>query len=249
MLCTSIAVALCLTASPTVGALTARLPHAAPSGYVLIYDGPAVCDGCAAAIGHAVVVAGFPARYVASPDSVPGLLPKARLFIVPGTNDNIEPMRRTFNRVIGAPLRAYLLGGGRYLGLCGGAFLAVQRYWLTATQTVPALGIVPATADTYANNENARLEKVRWFGQVHWMYYQGGPYFMLNSGHVGVTVDATYADGSIAALSYRYGRGTVLVSGVHPEATIAWLTWDGINPKGWEPTFPLAVAMIKNLLS
>jgi hypothetical protein len=175
---------------------------------------------------------------VASPDSVPGLLPRALLFVVPGTNDNIEPMRWTFNRVIGAPLRAYLLGGGRYLGLCGGAFLAVQRYWLTATQTVPALGIVPATADTYANNENARLEKVRWFGQVHWMYY-----------HVGVTVDATYADGSIAALSYRYGKGTVLVSGVHPEATIAWLTWDGINPKGWEPTFPLAVAMIQNLLS
>ena len=249
VLCASIAVTLCLTASPTVGALSARAPHAAPSGYVLIYNGPAVCDGCAAAIGHAVVVAGFPARYVARAGSVAGLLPGARLFVVPGTNDNIEPMRRTFDRVIGAPLRAWLLGGGRYLGLCGGAFLGVQRYWLTATQTVPALGIVPATADTYADNENARLEKVRWFGQVRWMYYQGGPYFMLNGAHAGVTVDATYADGSIAALSYRYGRGTVLVSGVHPEATIAWLTWDGLNPRGWEPTFPLAVAMIRKLLS
>jgi hypothetical protein len=30
---------------------------------------------------------------------------------------------------------------------------------------------------------------------------------------------------------------------------ITRLSWDGINPRGWEPTFPPAVVMIKNLLS
>ena len=91
VLCASIAVTLCLTASPTVGALSAHVPHAAPSGYVLIYNGPAVCDGCAAAIGHAVVVAGFPARYVARAGSVAGLLPGRACSSCPGPTTTSSP--------------------------------------------------------------------------------------------------------------------------------------------------------------
>jgi hypothetical protein len=239
--------------------LGVALPAAAAQGsgraretttrYVLVYSGPAVCDGCAAAIGDVVKAAGLQVRYVGRPDKVAGLLAGASAFVVPGTNDNIEPMRRNFNRSVRSALRAYLSGGGRYWGLCGGAFLAVQHYWATDTQYVTALGIVPANAETYSNTDKAHLEKVRWYGQVRWMYYQGGPYFILSKGHPPVSVLATYSDGSIAALSYRYGSGKVILTGPHPEATVDWLTEDGINPAGWKPTFPLAVAMLKDLLS
>jgi hypothetical protein len=63
-----------------------------------------------------------------------------------------------------------------------------------------------------------------------------------------IKILATYSDGSIAALAYRYGKGKVIVSGTHPEATRDWLIEDGINPAGWKPTFPLAVAMLEGLL-
>ena len=247
--CAAAVIALSATPVRAAEAVGAPRADAGSSRYVLVYSGPADCDGCASAIGAVVKASGVPLRYVAQPAAVAALLPGALAFVVPGTNDNIEPMRRTFNRVVRAPLRAYLLGGGRYWGLCGGAFLAVQHYWLTATELVPALGIVPANADTYANDNNAHLEKVRWYGRFRWMYYEGGPYFILNGSRPGITVLATYADGSIAALAYRHGRGKVIVSGVHPEATRDWLIEDGIDSSAWTPTFPLAVAMLKSLLS
>jgi glutamine amidotransferase-like uncharacterized protein len=215
---------------------------------VLVYSGPAVCEGCAEALGDVATAAGLSVRYVAQPGRVAGLLPGARAFVVPGTEDNIEPMRRAFNRSVRAALRRYLQRGGHYWGLCGGAFLAVRHYWATETQYVTALGIVPANAETY-DDESPSLEKVRWYGRLRWMYYQGGPYFMLTGSRAGVNVLARYSDGSIAALAYRYGKGKVIVSGPHPEATRDWLIEDGLNASGWKPTFPLAVAMLKNLLA
>ncbi len=229
-------------------ALGLRRSNNSTSGYVLIYSGPAVCDGCATAIGDVAAAAGLPVRYVARPAAVPSLLAGALAFVVPGTNDNIEAMRSAFNRSVRPALRAYLRGGGRYWGLCGGAFLAGRHYWATDTQYVTALGIVPANTETYSDNADPHLEKVRWYGRPRWMYYEGGPYFMPTSRH-DVKVLASYSDGSIAALSYRYGEGKVIVSGVHPEATMDWLDEDGIDPAGWKPTFPLAVAMLNDLLS
>ena len=235
-------------ASSAPGARASARSIGGSSGYVLIYSGPAVCDGCATAIGDVVAAAGLPVRYVARPVKVPGLLAGARAFVVPGTNDNIEAMRAAFNRSVRPALRTYLRNGGRYWGRCGGACLAGRHYWATDTQYVTALGIIPANTETYSDNADAHLEKVRWNGQPRWMYYEGGPYFMLTS-HQGVKILATYSDGSIAALSYRYGAGKVIVSGVHPEATLDWLDEDGIDPSGWQPTFPLAVAMLGDLLS
>jgi glutamine amidotransferase-like uncharacterized protein len=236
------------SAFPGRDALGARRSNGNASGYVLVYNGPAVCDGCAASIGEVAAAADVPVRYVARPGKVAGLLAGARAFVVPGTDDNIETMRRSFNRSVRPALRAYLRGGGRYWGLCGGAFLAGQHYWATETQYVTALGIIPANTETYSDDADPHLEKVRWYGQLRWMYYEGGPYFMPTNRH-GTNVLATYSDGSIAALSYRYGEGKVIVTGVHPEATRDWLIEDGIDSAGWKPTFPLAVAMLRNLLS
>ena len=242
-------VVLFTTALPGSDALGSRRSNRSSSGYILIYSGRAVCDGCAASIGDVASAVGLPVRYVARPGNVAGLLAGARAFVVPGTDDNIESMRRSFNRSVRPALRAYLRGGGRYWGLCGGAFLAVRHYWATETQYVSALGIVPANAETYSDNARPHLEKVRWYRHLRRMYYEGGPYFMRTSRHAPTKVLATYSDGSIAALAYRYGKGKVIVTGPHPEATRDWLIEDGIAPTGWKPTFPLAVAMLRNLLS
>ncbi len=65
------------------------------------------------------------------------------------------------------------------------------------------------------------------------MYFQDGPYFLLDRGATGVRVLATYTNGKIAALVAPYGKGKVGVSGPHPEATIAWYEASHlVNPEG-----------------
>ena len=66
------------------------------------------------------------------------------------------------------------------------------------------------------------IVKVNWRNQPRWMYFQDGPYFILNSGATGVTVLATYTNGKIAALVAPYGKGKVGVVGPHPEADARW---------------------------
>lgn len=232
------------------GSASARADvRATPPGYVLIYRGQGVCDGCAEAVGAVARAGGLAVRYVSQPARVPPLLGSALAFVVPGTGDDIEAMRVAFNRTVRTALRAYLQNGGRYWGLCGGAFLAVQHYWATADKKLTALGIVPADADTYGVGSAARLEQVRWYGSLRRLYFQGGPVFTLTSRAPGVRVLATYGDGSIAALSYRYGSGKVILSGPHPEATRDWLVEDGLPTAGWQPTLPLAVSMLEDLMS
>ena len=241
-----VACSVVVLAGPASGRAGAR---AGSPGYVLIYAGPGTCDGCAEAVGAVADAAGLTVRYVSQPARVPRLLGGALAFVVPGTGDNIEAMRVAFNRTVGPALRTYLRSGGRYWGICGGAYLAVRRYWATENDQVAALGIVPADAETYGAGSAARLERVRWNGSLRWLYFQSGPSFTLTRRPPGLRVLATYADGSIAALSYRYGNGRVILSGPHPEATQDWLVEDGLPTVRWQPTFPLAVAMLEELVS
>jgi hypothetical protein len=205
--------------------------------YVLIYSGPVVCRGCAKSIGDVVRAAGLRVRYVGRPEKVPRLLKRADAFVVPPTDFGTESMRRAFEPRVLPALRRYLRAGGRYWGVCGGAFLAAR------------LGIIPMSVATYSSNSSPHLERVRWYGHWRRMYYLNGPYFIRNSRHARIRVIARYSNGSIAALLYRPRKGKVIVTGPHPEARRSWLTRYGISTAGWKPTFPLAVAMLKNLLS
>jgi glutamine amidotransferase-like uncharacterized protein len=66
------------------------------------------------------------------------------------------------------------------------------------------------------------------------MYFQDGPFFRLDRGSSGVTVVlATYTNGKIVALVALYRKGTVGVSGPHPEATAEWYAEAHlVNPEG-----------------
>lgn len=223
-----------LSAADAVGA---QRSDKRSSGYVLIYSGPVVCAGCAEDLGDVAKAAGLRVRYVARPEKVPGLLARASAFVVPATNFGTESMRLAFKRSVLPALRRYLRAGGRYWGVCGGAFLAAR------------LGLIPATAAPYSSNSRPHLEKVRWYGHRRWMYYLNGPYFTPTSRRTGIKVIARYSNGSIAALAYSFGEGKVIVAGPHPEARRSWLIRYGIPSAGWKPTFPLAKAMLRNLLA
>jgi glutamine amidotransferase-like uncharacterized protein len=65
------------------------------------------------------------------------------------------------------------------------------------------------------------------------MYFQDGPFFLLDRSATNVMVLATYTNGKIAALVAAYGEGKVGVSGPHPEASVEWYEATHlVNPEG-----------------
>jgi glutamine amidotransferase-like uncharacterized protein len=71
-------------------------------------------------------------------------------------------------------------------------------------------------------NTKDTIVQVNWRSKSRYMYFQDGPYFILNRGATGVTVLATYTNGEIAAMVAPYGKGKVGGSGPHPEADRSW---------------------------
>ncbi len=62
---------------------------------------------------------------------------------------------------------------------------------------------------------------MRWKGRPDSVFFQDGPYFP-KSNQGGFRALATYANGDVAAARYSFGRGTVVLSGPHPEADRSW---------------------------
>jgi len=127
-------------------------------------------------------------------------------------------------------IRNWVRGGGRYLGICMGGYLAGRD---------PGFGLLPGDSDEYITAAGATVRTdgdamvtVSWRGQPRHLYFRDGPYFRLRPNY-GATVLATYSNGLAAAVVARYGRGSVGVSGPHPEAPASWYRESGLtNPDG-----------------
>ncbi len=127
-----------------------------------------------------------------------------------------------------AAVCGYVDAGGRCLGICAGAYLlsaevryagGVYPYPLklfdgAACGPVPGLAPFPTPGTARIRPTAAGRER----GLVdHEAYYSGGPWFV---GGTGVTVLATYPDGSAAAVARPVGRGEVVLIGVHLERSL-----------------------------
>lgn len=208
--------------------------------YALIYNGVTTCEGCPETIADVVKKTHLPVKFVKDPEAIPDLLKHAAIFIIGGTDDDIEPMRKAFNNHIVTAIKNYLNAGGNYLGICGGAFIAAKEY---------GFGIIPATAEDYSENSKAKLLTINWKGKDVVLYFQGGPAFLLDKTARDIQIIATYSNGEIAAFSYPYGKGKVIVVGPHPEADKTWLEEDHINSKNWQPKQALIIELINHMIS
>lgn len=215
--------------------------------YALIYSGPSAGDGCAEAVAAVARQAGLPVRYVEDLDKIPDLLERAVVLVIGGTTGDLEKFRRSFTPHTERAIKSYLRDGGRYWGICGGAYVAATQFGGN-DGPVKALKLIPAVARDYGDGE-AKLETVRWRGKKCELYLQGSPKFAITDREAAVEIIARFEDDSIAALQCAYGKGKVAVSGPHPEAKESWLTHDNLKTKGWQPSCPLAVEMLKDLLS
>ena len=220
----------------------------AKRGFALVYSGPSSGDDCPEAIAAVTREAGLPVQFVDSPDKIPGRLNGAAVLVIGGTTGDLETIRQSFTSKTVEAIRQYVRDGGRYWGVCGGAYLAAEKF-VGSDGPVEGLKLIPASAKDHSDDLEARLETILWRGKKSVLYLQGSPKFVLTDSKADVEVIAQFDDDSIAALQCACGKGKVAVSGPHPEARKSWLEYDDLEAEDWTPTRPLAVAMLKDLLS
>ena len=155
------------------------------------------------------------------------------LFIMPG--GRAKPYHMQLAGAAEYNLRHYVANGGRYLGLCAGAYYA-SRYTEFAIghsleitsrgelDFFPGYAIGPAygiESFAYDSTQGAKLVTIhsesKLFSKDIAVYYNGGCYFDVDNLD-GCEVLAGYTDlGQAAVVRCFVGSGQVILSGVHPE--------------------------------
>lgn len=122
-------------------------------------------------------------------------------------------------------IRRFFAGGGAFIGVCMGAYLAGTLY----------LGLIPADLEGEAgrpgfavSGEADAAVAVTWKGRQESVYFQDGPYLPRLGRDPGFLALAQYANGDLAAARYGYGRGSAVLVGPHPEAPGHWFDEAGI---------------------
>jgi glutamine amidotransferase-like uncharacterized protein len=214
----------------------------------LVYRGPASCEGCSESVGSILAQHPFSLRVVyCGPNEATPItaehLEAATLYVQPGGGNDLAlawSQMRPFADVI----RRWVHGGGHYLGICLGGYLAGFD---------PGFGLLPGDSGEYITSPGATVHNiddttvtVDWRGVEHQLYFQDGPYFTLDRS--GATVLATYSNGLTAAAVARSGSGSVGVVGPHPEADESWYSAVGL-PAPRDSTVGLARDLIATTLS
>lgn len=217
----------------------------------LVYRGPAArpaaCSDAVAALLRGSP-RGFDVRFVGPGGDLPltpATLARAAIYAQPG-GGNLRPAYRRMRKHRDA-IRDYVAGGGRYLGVCLGGYLA---------GATPGFGLLPGDTDQYVTSRGATTRtlddtvvEVVWRGRRRRLYFQDGPVFVLDPGALtpaaGGTVVASYPNGEIAAMVARFGNGRVAVVGPHPEATPDWFMDSGLPN---EPALDLGQDLIETVM-
>jgi len=215
-------------------------------GYAIVYSGPGSAEECPEAAADIAKEAGLKVKFVSDAGKLPGLLDSAEVFILGGTDDEMRPLVKAFAKVSEA-LKSYLKRGGRYLGICGGGFMASMG-WDEDGVPMKGLSIIPASSSVYNDDFSARIIPVTWMGKSRQLFFKAGPVFHLSGSRPDVRIVANYSDGSIAALICAYGKGRAAVVGPHPEARESWKD-EAVEGNKWTSSKDLAVSLLRELLS
>jgi hypothetical protein len=234
----SVAVALALTAVGACSAVSAgpppgvTSPGRAGSGLAgrpvaLVYRGPASCPGCSEAAAALIRLSPlhFAVSYVGPGEKLritAASLRGVALYAQPGGDGSVRHGMTALGPAAAATIRSYVAGGGHYLGMCMGAYLAGSD---------PGMGLLaPGDTGEYDQTRGASVRTaaqavipVIWGGTVGYEYAQDPPY-IIPSGVRGEKVVSRFTNHRVDALVRPYRRGAVGVVGTHPEADRAWFT-------------------------
>ena len=128
-------------------------------------------------------------------------------------------------------IRRFVASGGKYIGICAGAYLAPQVVKLHAGREAPGLNII---AVENVRRSGMGLRKINIVNPDHpitkgyqgelTIWYQNGPY--MKPGNL-VTVLAMYDTTYAAIVVANYHKGKVVLFSVHPEGSLN----NGVDPQ------------------
>lgn len=154
----------------------------------------------------------------------------AALLVMPGGAD--IPYAKYLSGEGTTKIREFVEQGGSYLGICAGAYFASAKITFEAGTPLEVHGIrelkfFPGIAEgpvlapyDYNSNSGARIAELRVKGsdKLVFSHFNGGCHFVDAEKIPEVTVHATYGKtGKAAIIEIKVRRGTVVLSGVHPE--------------------------------
>ena len=111
-------------------------------------------------------------------------------------------------------VQQFIKRGGSYLGICMGAYFADKDYFDLLKNVRVTQYIVRPKADF--TQEESTVLPVRWYKNIHYMYFYDGPTFVgkLNN----TKVIATYSNADAMAII----QNKIGLIGCHPESLLEW---------------------------
>lgn len=224
------------SAEPRAGASDTLLSSstAGEGPRVVVYEGPAACSDCAAAAatwlagelpGATIEFAGPNETRVVDAATLAG----AALYVQPGGGDDVAQAYDDLGPEARAAISDYVSGGGRYLGICMGAFLAGSDPGLELLDPADTGGYIDLP-NAAVRDDGDTLVTLDWDGRNVQAYFQDGSY--VAGDLTGFDVVATYLDGPAVAAVGHSDKGVVGVIGTHPEAPLSWYTEAGLATDG-----------------
>ncbi|GEM_PF-2065949 len=150
-------------------------------------------------------------------------------------------------------IREFVSSGGKYLGVCAGAYFASEKIIWEGKVYRPPLGIFRGVAigpiRALAPWPLYTVAKILYLGREVEAFYYGGPYFEGE----GEVLGKYAVNGKPAVVLGAYGKGRVLLSGLHFEYQLTGEE-DGVKfPEDHglrtsAPTWPIFKDLIKTLL-
>lgn len=214
------------------GAAAPEAAAARRSVFVLKTAG--VCDGCAEAVSKMLFTAGIRSQILGAEQLKAAVGPRD-LIVIGGGDPDGEGEWTVKQALVKAGafdwLKAHIAGGGRYVGICAGAYLTEE--WIDRDAGEKGLDIFPGRIDNYMKDKSAHYILTRW-GRARtkrWIYFQDGPGMWPRPGADIDVLGVFDKDGSAAAAVFPYGKGKVGVVSPHPEADEEWARVGGIVDK------------------
>ena len=224
---------------------------------ILVYvDHPMCSIDCADATCEVLNQSGFYDAKMIGPDSHPYLkftaenLSIADCLIMPGGDGDADQFDNDLFKYKDM-VANYVSEGGRYLGICQGAYFAGQ-YYFNLLHGYDSKQYIKRKGSTIKRC-GPSVVNIKWRGsEDRPVYFHDGAAFIPTESNKFTSADvfARYKNKDAAALIQSYKRGKVGVIGPHPEAMRWWFYTQTKVKEGWkgEMQHDLLLELVEELL-
>lgn len=146
----------------------------------------------------------------------------------PGGMGDADDFDEIFNSDHVQSVQDYVQDGGKYFGICMGAYWAGPDYFAVTTDLTLGQYIERSTANI--DTDGPTVAEVTWLGQLETMYFYDGCAILGDY----MQVVARYQNGDAMAVI----QGNVGIIGCHPEA-LSWWYSEGEMPDYYSPRHAL----------